>query len=123
MTFKIMERFSYHAKYLLCDYTMQPSFRGQRICSTSTPQCFRGCGEIGDYKHSWWTCPIVENYLNAIVQIATEFIFRLNYIQEMYHLTAIVKNKREYHDIIWQPWEDFKKSSSFPLQLKVAIHG
>ncbi|OCT84506.1 hypothetical protein XELAEV_18022659mg [Xenopus laevis] len=118
------------------------------------------------------TCPIVENYWNAIIQIASEvfnnpilrapehsllnypfhgfdksanylllqiwsaarwvialnwispalsvpqFIFRLNYIQEMHYLTAIIENKRENHNTIWQPWEDFKKSPAFPLQLR-----
>ncbi|OCT85780.1 hypothetical protein XELAEV_18023951mg [Xenopus laevis] len=36
-----------------------------------SPLCFRGCGIISDYKHAWWSCPIVANFWQTIVKMAS----------------------------------------------------
>lgn len=33
----------------------------------TSPRCWKGCGQIGDFWHCWWDCPVLQIFWKAII--------------------------------------------------------
>ena len=39
-----------------------------------SPQCFRGCTDLGTYLHIWWSCPKAQTFWKGIFKIVTKLL-------------------------------------------------
>lgn len=41
--------------------------RLNRISSQNNPKCRKGCGNIANFLHCWWTCPLIKKFWSNII--------------------------------------------------------
>ena len=58
---------------ILVDWYRYP-VKLHRIYPTVSPNCWRGCVDLGDARHVWWSCPLVRPFWHEVIAALTAML-------------------------------------------------